>query len=166
MHRSYELVVRQEPKQARMCGVGGKGPCIPILLLPQLCSSSQQPTVVPLIHLPSSSSVSSIPPTSHLPIPSSRIPTTSCLPPSPSQTTTPSCTGSRTVALAAQQVLSSPVSTISKIPSTTIRMPASLSSPTSASAQRVVTVSSSVSLKSLGQSPLLPSCLFSPPCCF
>jgi len=23
--REYELVVRQEPKQARMCGVGGKG---------------------------------------------------------------------------------------------------------------------------------------------
>lgn len=23
--RIYELVVRQEPKQARMCGVGGKG---------------------------------------------------------------------------------------------------------------------------------------------
>lgn len=26
-HRIYELVVRQEPKQARMCGVGGKGQC-------------------------------------------------------------------------------------------------------------------------------------------
>ena len=24
--REYELIVRQEPKQARMCGVGGKGP--------------------------------------------------------------------------------------------------------------------------------------------
>lgn len=23
--RIYELIVRQEPKQARMCGVGGKG---------------------------------------------------------------------------------------------------------------------------------------------
>ncbi len=23
--REYDLVVRQEPKQARMCGVGGKG---------------------------------------------------------------------------------------------------------------------------------------------
>lgn len=23
--RDYDLVVRQEPKQARMCGVGGKG---------------------------------------------------------------------------------------------------------------------------------------------
>lgn len=25
LHRVYELIVRQEPKQARMCGVGGKG---------------------------------------------------------------------------------------------------------------------------------------------
>lgn len=25
MYREYELTVRQEPKQARMCGVGGKG---------------------------------------------------------------------------------------------------------------------------------------------
>ena len=24
-NRDYELTVRQEPKQARMCGVGGKG---------------------------------------------------------------------------------------------------------------------------------------------
>jgi hypothetical protein len=24
-HREYILTVRQEPKQARMCGVGGKG---------------------------------------------------------------------------------------------------------------------------------------------
>ena len=29
--REYELIVRQEPKQARMCGVGGKGP-LPIPL--------------------------------------------------------------------------------------------------------------------------------------
>lgn len=27
--REYELIVRQEPKQARMCGVGGKGPFPP-----------------------------------------------------------------------------------------------------------------------------------------
>ncbi|KAF8514679.1 hypothetical protein JB92DRAFT_122447 [Gautieria morchelliformis] len=26
-HREYELTVRQQPKQARMCGVGGKGAC-------------------------------------------------------------------------------------------------------------------------------------------
>lgn len=25
MRRQYELTVRQEPKQARMCGIGGKG---------------------------------------------------------------------------------------------------------------------------------------------
>lgn len=26
--REYELTVRQEPKQARMCGVGTKGVCV------------------------------------------------------------------------------------------------------------------------------------------
>lgn len=26
--REYELTMRQEPKQARMCGVGGKGPVL------------------------------------------------------------------------------------------------------------------------------------------
>lgn len=31
--REYELTVRQEPKQARMCGVGTKGVCVFLTLL-------------------------------------------------------------------------------------------------------------------------------------
>ncbi|KAI1781566.1 hypothetical protein LXA43DRAFT_1056050 [Ganoderma leucocontextum] len=38
--REYELTMRQEPKQARMCGVGGKGPFLQSLshspLIPSL----------------------------------------------------------------------------------------------------------------------------------
>lgn len=52
--REYELTVRQEPKQARMCGVGGKGSLF-ICPLPtsNLDLSRLQPTVDQLTHLQS-----------------------------------------------------------------------------------------------------------------
>ena len=47
--REYELTVRQEPKQARMCGVGGKGaavsPACPVYRELTLVFFGTQPTV-------------------------------------------------------------------------------------------------------------------------
>jgi hypothetical protein len=64
----YELTVRQEPKQARMCGVGGKGPFSlyhsmrfsSLSHLHTFLWSDIQPTAVQSIHHPLSNSGSSI----------------------------------------------------------------------------------------------------------
>lgn len=52
-NRQYELTVRQEPKQARMCGVGGKGAFIllpvPNLLLMVYVTADRRPIDPPII---------------------------------------------------------------------------------------------------------------------
>src|SRR6266702_4441838 len=52
--REYELSVRQQPKQARMCGVGGIFPSL-LSLRPLIHLHRQQPIVVQSTHPPSSS---------------------------------------------------------------------------------------------------------------
>jgi hypothetical protein len=144
--RVYDLVVRQEPKQARMCGVGGKGTVPPLCLCSRL-TCPVKPTAGPSTRPPSSSSASSIPRPPHpprrprrrppttpatspalpqmpppTPSPTSRTPTTSCLPRWPSPTTISSSTGSRTAARDAPPAPSFRVSTTSRIHNTTIRV--------------------------------------------
>ena len=53
--REYELTVRQEPKQARMCGVGGKGASTATMSWKHELTDTEQLTAARSIHRLSSS---------------------------------------------------------------------------------------------------------------
>ena len=53
--REYDLVMRQEPKQARMCGVGGKGASTATMSWTHELTDTEQLTAARSIHRLSSS---------------------------------------------------------------------------------------------------------------